>query len=271
MTSSTAPHKLRLQLHAAKQPWNLSSSALPDRGKGQMWTNSDLGELVLEVYISFGGVVVTDGYTNILWGRCFPWCTSALTGVRLAIPIESKPLTASCSATSCYITFLTLLHEKYLLTSRRDGWRLKWKSNPINLSYGDVATPGIIKRYHESLYPPKNITEKSNWSQFMQMHRELQLEPPSCCWYIQFQEIYFPTSPKFGDFRSLVGRQQSLRAVDTLQEDAVFPLPFCIPTVRGHFQFPILLFMVSWCSCCSSYLFMFSIMFLAVSMQRSQQ
>lgn len=241
MRSSTAPHKLRLQLHAAKQPWNLSSSALPDRGKGQMWTNSDLGELVLEVYISFGGVVVTDGYTNILWGRCFPWCTSALTGVRLAIPIESKPLTASCSATSCYITFLTLLHEKYLLTSRRDGWRLKWKSNPINLSYGDVATPGIIKRYHESLYPPKNITEKSNWSQFMQMHRELQLEPPSCCWYIQFQEIYFPTSPKFGDFRSLVGRQQSLRAVDTLQEDAVFPLPFWNPTVSGHFQCPILL------------------------------
>lgn len=62
MTSPTAPHKLRLQLHAAKQPWNLSSSALPDRGKGQMWTKSDLGELVLEVYISFGGVVVTDGY-----------------------------------------------------------------------------------------------------------------------------------------------------------------------------------------------------------------
>ena len=56
------PHKLSLPLHAAKQPWNLSSSALPDRGKGQMWTNSDLGELVLEVYISFGGVVVTDGY-----------------------------------------------------------------------------------------------------------------------------------------------------------------------------------------------------------------
>lgn len=138
---------------------------------------------------------------------------------------------------------------------------------------GTWPPPGIINWYHQSLFIPTQ-----------NYHRKSPTDPNSCksiencSWSLrafvdkfQFEETYFPTSPKFGDFRSLVGRQQSLRAVDTLQEDAVFPLPFCIPTVSGHFQFPILLFMVSWCSCCSSYLFMFSIMFLVVSMQRSQQ
>ena len=102
----------------------------------------------------------------------------------------------------------------------KEGWmKAEMEKQPYQFVMWGRGHPRHNKEISSIFIPTQKISQKkSNWSQFMQKHREQQLEPPSFCWYVQFQETYFPTSPKFGDFRSLVGRQQSLRAVDTLQE-----------------------------------------------------
>lgn len=133
-----------------------------------------------------------------------------------------------------YIAFFASKNSMGNISWLEGGMDASWngKATLSNCHMGTWPPPAVINKYHPSIFIPtqKISQKKSNWSQFMQRHRELQLEPPSCCWYVQFQETYFPTSwwisgcsqvLGFGGCQSLVGRQQSLRAVDTLQEDAV--------------------------------------------------
>ena len=56
-----------------------------------------------------GCVIIRDDYNTPILTRqapmYFPGSASALAGVRLAIPIESKPLTASCIVTSPFLHY----------------------------------------------------------------------------------------------------------------------------------------------------------------------